>query len=63
MDKKVMMNLLGKGTDGNSILQILNALCDGMGDHSGGETSSQLNEIVENTEELVEMEDKELVEV
>lgn len=30
MTKDLMITLLEKGTDGNSILQILDALCDGM---------------------------------
>lgn len=50
MNKKVMMDLLDRGHDGNSILQILDALCDGMGDSSGGETPDDVIE----TEELVE---------
>lgn len=62
MNKKVMMDLLDRGHDGNSILQILDALCDGMGDSAGGETPDDMTETVENTEELVEMEEKELVE-
>lgn len=58
MDKKVMTDLLAKGHDGNSILQILDALCDGMDDSAGGETS----DTVIQSEELVEIQEEELVE-
>jgi len=30
MNKQLLFTLLDKGTDGNSILSILDALCDGM---------------------------------
>jgi hypothetical protein len=36
MNKEIMTTLLDKGTDGNSILSILDALCSGM---DSGESS------------------------
>jgi len=36
MNKEILTTLLDKGTDGNSILSILDALCSGMG---SGESS------------------------
>lgn len=36
MNKEIMTTLLDQGTDGNSILSILDALCDGM---DSGESS------------------------
>ena len=66
MDKKVMTDLLAKGHDGNSILQILDALCDGMDYSAGGETSDTVNQSEELAdtleEELVESQVEELVE-
>jgi len=59
MNKKVMCELLDRGNDGNSILEILDALCDGMGDSAGGETS----DTVTQSEKLVESQVEELVEV
>ena len=44
MNTKVMCDLLDRGTDGNSILQILDALCVGMGDSADGEESGALDE-------------------
>ena len=58
MNKKVMIDLLDKGQDGHSILQILDALCDGMGDSAGGETPDNMNDLVESQETQ-----KDLVEV
>jgi len=43
MDKKLMVNLLDRGTDGNSILQILDALCSGMADSTDGEEPDALD--------------------
>lgn len=43
MNTKVMCDLLDRGTDGNSILQILDALCSGMVDSADGEEPDALD--------------------
>ena len=53
MDKKVMFDLLDRGYDGNSILQILDSLCVGM---TKDNDESHLDETDETViEELVEV--------
>jgi hypothetical protein len=52
MDKKVMFDLLDRGYDGNSILQILDALCVGMTEDNDESHRDETDETV--IEELVE---------
>lgn len=69
MDKKLMINLLDRGTDGNSILQILDALCSGMGDSADGEEpdavdlEDETDETEDDLVDTVDAEELDLVEV
>ena len=59
MNTKVMCDLLDRGTDGNSILQILDALCVGMGDSADGEESGALDDdsLDDETDEIEDLVD------